>query len=148
MKPYTTFSNCNIFECLTHGTSEAGVKEAIQPNPTKSTPADDPATLMTVTSALVNESAALVTTPSIPAEESVAYITTPAVLADEPAESTTLLEPTSETGKAEDPEYPKWIKVHLSHPVASVGSVLPPWETSGSATATIAPIRGELSTTW
>ena len=53
------------------------------------------------------------------------------------------LEPTSDMGKAEDPEYPKWIKVHSSHLVASMGSVPPPWETSGGAAATVAPDRGE-----
>ena len=57
MKPYMTFSDHNIFEGLTHGTSEVGVKEAVQPNPTESTPADDPATLMTSPSALADESA-------------------------------------------------------------------------------------------
>ena len=80
---------------------------------------------MTAPSALVDESAALVTTPSIPAEESVAFVTTPTVLVHEPADSTALLETTSDTGKAEDPEYPKWIKVHSSHPTPSMGSVPP-----------------------
>ena len=148
MKPYTTFSDNDVFEGLTCGTSEAGVEEAMQPNPTKSTLADDPATLMTIPSTPVDQSATLVTTPSIPAEESVAFVTIPTVLEDEAADSTALLEPTSDTGKAEDPEYPKWIKVHLSHLAAFMGSVPPPWETSGSTSTTVAPVRGELSTTW
>ena len=122
-KLYMTFSDCNILEGLTCKTSEAGVEETMQPNPTESTLVDDPATLMTAPSTLADESATLVTTPSIPAEELIAFVTIPAVLADEPADSTTLLEPTSDMGKAEDPEYPKWIKVHSSHLVASLGSV-------------------------
>ena len=74
---------------------------------------------------LADESAALITTPSIPAEELVTLITTPAVLADKPADPTALPEATSDAGKAKDPEYPKWIEVHLSHLAASVGSVPP-----------------------
>ena len=106
-KPYTTFSNCNVFKGLTHRTSEAAVEEAMQPNPTRSTLVDDAAALMTAHSAIVDESAALVTTPSISAEESVTFITTPTVSVDEPVDSTGIPEPTSDMGKAEDPEYPK-----------------------------------------
>ena len=80
-----TFSDCDIFEGLTHKSSEAGVEEAMQPNPTKSTLADDWAILMTAPSALADESATLITTPSIPAKESVTLVTTPSVLVDEPA---------------------------------------------------------------
>ena len=78
MKLYTTFSDCNVFKGLTHGTSEAGVKEAMQPNPTNSALADNPAALMTAPSALVDESATLDTTPSVSAEESVTFIIIPA----------------------------------------------------------------------
>ena len=148
IKLYTTFSNCDIFEGLICETSEVVVKEAMQPNPTKSTPVDDPATLMTAPSVLVDESAALITTPSIPAEKSVTLVTTSVVLTDDPADPTILPGATSDMGKAKDLEYPKWIKDHLSHSVASVGTVLPPWETSGGTATTTAPIRGELGTTW
>ena len=110
MKLYMTFSDHDVFKGLTHKTHEVRVKEAMQPNPTESTPADDPATGMTTPSALVDESAALITTPSIPAEESVALITTPAVLADEPADPTAIPEATSDARKTKDPEYPKWLK--------------------------------------
>ena len=145
MKPYMTFSDCNVFGGLTCKTSEVGVEEAMQPNPTMSTLADAPATLMTTPSALVDGSAALITTPSVPAE-SVTLITTPTVLTDEPADPT-LPEATSDMGKAKDPEYPKWIKVHLFHLVACVGSMLPPWETSGGAATITAPVGGELGAT-
>ena len=145
MKLYMTFSDCDIFKGLTHETSEAGAEEAMQPNPTESTLADDPAALMTAPSALADESATLVTTPSVPAEELVTLVT-PTVLADDPP--TALPEATSDAGKAKDPEYPKWIKVHPSHLAASVGSVPTPWETSGGTTTTIAPVGGELGTTW
>ena len=37
----------------------------------------------------------------------------------------TLPEATSDVRGLTEPEYPKWVKVHLSHPVASVGSL--PW---------------------
>ena len=107
MKPYMTFSDCDIFEGLTHKTSEAGAEEAMQPNPTESTLADDPAALMTAPSALADESATLITNPSVPAEELVTLITIHAVSADEPADPTTLPEVTSDVGKAEDLEYPK-----------------------------------------
>ena len=148
MKPYMTFSDCDIFEGLTHKTSEVGAEEAMQLNPTESTLADDPAALMTAPSALVDESPALITTPSIPTEELVALVTTPVVLADELADPTTLPEATSDMGKTKDLEYPNWIEVHLSHPVISMGSVPPPWGTSGGTVTTVAPIRGELSAVW
>ena len=125
MKPYTTFSNCDVFKGLTCKTSEVGVEETVQPNPTESTLVDDPATLITRPSAVVDESATLITTPSIPAEKSVALITTPAVLVDKPADPTALPEKTTDMGKAEDLEYPKWINVHPSHLGASMGSFSP-----------------------
>ena len=125
MKLYTTFSDCNVFKGLTCKISEAGANETMQPNPTKSAPLDDPATLMTTPSALVDELTILTTTHPKPAEESVTLVTTPAVSVDEPSDSTTLPEATSDAEKTEDPEYPKWIKVHLSHPAASMES-LPP----------------------
>ena len=98
MKPYMTFSDWDVFKGLTHETSEAGAKEAMQPNPTESTLVDDPATLMTAPSALADELATPITTPSKLVEESVALITTPAVLVDELADPTTLPGATSDGG--------------------------------------------------
>ena len=125
MKPCMTFSDHNIFEGLTHEASEAGAEETMQPNTTKSALLDDPAALTNTPSALADESATLITTPSKPAEELVTLVTTPTLLVDELADPTALPEATSDVGKAKDPEYPKWIKVHLSHLAASVGSVHP-----------------------
>ena len=125
MKSYMTFSDCNVFKGLTNKISEMGVEEAVQPSPTESTLEDDPAALMTTSSALADESAAPITTPSMPAEESVTLITTPTILADEPADATTPTEATSDVGKPKEAEYPKWIKVHLSHLAASLGNVPP-----------------------
>ena len=115
MKPYMTFSDHNIFEGLTCRTSEAGAEETMQPNPTESALSDDPATLTTAPSALADESAALITTPSQPAGGvSHPHHQSHCLLADEPADPTTLPEATSDMGKAKGPDYPKWIKVHLS----------------------------------
>ena len=96
MKLYMTFSDHNVFQGLTCEISEAGVEEAVQPNPTESTLANDPAALMTTASALVDESAALIITPSVPTEELVTLVTTPTVLADESADPTTLSDTTSD----------------------------------------------------
>ena len=119
-----TFSDHDIFG-VTCKTSEVGAKETVQSNPTKSTLPDDPAPLMTAPSMLADESATLITTPSKSAGESVTLVTTPAVSADELADLNALPEATSDAGKAKGLEYPKWIKVHLSHLAASVRSVPP-----------------------
>ena len=74
MRLYMTFSDCDVFECLTHETPETKVEEASQPHPAIFTPTPDPR-------------------PSIPmADEPATLTTAPTGLADEPAVTTTLLE--------------------------------------------------------
>ena len=68
-------------------------------------------------------SASLITTPAISKEESVTPVTTPAALADELANPPTLSETTGNVRSLTELEYPKWVKVYLSHMVASVGSI-------------------------
>ena len=123
MKRYMTFSDRDVFEGLMHGLPGAEVEENTQPNPTKPLPADDPAVLNITPSGLENMSAALITTPATSEEEWVTLVTTSAALADEPANPPT---PSETTGNARSPtelEYPKLVKVHLSHMEASVGSI-------------------------
>ena len=123
MSRYMTFSDHDVFEGLAHGLPKAEVEETTQPNPTKPLPADDPAVLTITPSGLENMSAALITTPATSKEESVALVTISAALVDEPANPPTPLETTGNARSLTEPEYPKWIKVHLSHMAASVGSI-------------------------
>ena len=69
MKPYTTFSDCDVFGGLTYEIPEEKVKGAMQPDSIEPLPVDSPAILMTAPSAPVDGSAALISTPAIPMEE-------------------------------------------------------------------------------
>ena len=123
MKRYTTFSDCDAFEGLKHGLPGVEVEETIQPKPTEPLPVDDPAVLTIASSGLENISAALITTPATSEEELVTLVTTSAVLADELADPPTPSETTGNARSWTEPEYLKWVKVHLSHVAASMGSV-------------------------
>ena len=123
MNPYMTFTNCDIFQGLTHEIpEETEVEGAMQPNPIKPSLADGLATLMIIPSAPEDGSAALITTPAIPMEESVVLVT-PYCIGRWASQPPTLPEATSEVSGPTELEYPKWIKVHLSHPAASMGSL-------------------------
>ena len=122
MKLYMTFTECDVFEGLTCNIPEVEVKGVVQPNPIKPPLADGPATLMITPSAPEDWSAPLNTTPAIPMEESVVLVTTPTVSADDQANPHPP-EATSDVGGLTELEYPKWIKVHPSHPAASVESL-------------------------
>ena len=149
MKRYMTFSDYDVFEGLMHRLPGVEIKEATQPNPIEPSPVDAPAALMVAPSVSENASATLITTPAISKEESVTPNTTPAALVDELANPPTPLETTGDVRSLTEPEYSKWVKIHLSHVVASVGSIPSNPGTSGSATTTVAPVsRKELSTTW
>ena len=82
MKLYMTFSDCNLFEGLTHKIPEVKVEGAMQPNSIEPLLVDSLTTLMTTPSAPADWSATLTTTPIIPMEELVTPVTTPAVLAE------------------------------------------------------------------
>ena len=106
-----------------HGLPEAEVEETTQPNPIEPPVADSPTVLAVVPSIPENMSATLIATPATSEEELVACITISATLADDPANPTT---PSNTTGDARNPiemEYLRWVKVHLSCMVASVGSI-------------------------
>ena len=68
-------------------------------------------------------SAALITTPATSEEKLVTLVTTSTASVDELANPPTALETTGDARSPTEPEYPKWITVHLSHMVASVGSI-------------------------
>ena len=120
---YTTFSDHDVFEGPAHKLPEAEVEETTQPNPIEPPVADSPAVLATAPSEPENVSAALIATPATSEEESVALVIIPAALVDELADPAT---PLKTAGNARSPtksEYPRWVKVHSSHMVASVGSI-------------------------
>ena len=123
MRRYMTFSDHDVFEGLVHGLPEVEVEETTQPNPTEPLPADDPAVLTIAPSGSENVSATLITTPATSKEESITLVTISAALADELANPPILSEITGNARSLTEPEYPKWIKVHLSHMAASVGSI-------------------------
>ena len=123
MKRYMIFSDHDIFEGLTHKLPGADVEKATQPDPIKHPLADDPAALMVAPSLSKNVSATLITTPAKSKEGFVALVTTPAVLADEPDDTPIPPETTGDVRSPTELEYPKWVKVHLSHTAASVGSI-------------------------
>ena len=107
MRPYITFSNCHIFECLTCESPEAEVKEATQLHPAILTPTPDPR-------------------PSIPRPDEPAALTfVPVGLANELPVTTTPLEAANNVDRAKDKEYPNWTEIHPSHPTASVGCTPP-----------------------
>ena len=123
LKRYMTFSDCDVFEGLMHGLPGAEVEEATQPNPIKPQPVDDQAALMVAPSVSENVSEALITTHAISKEESVNPFTTPTASADEPANPPTPPETTGDGRSPTEPEYLRWVKVHLPHVVASVGGI-------------------------
>ena len=123
MKRNTTFSDCDIFEGLMHEVPGVEVEEATQPDPIEPLLADGPAALTVVPSVSKNMSATLITTPAKSKEKSVALVTTPAVLVDEPANPPTPLKMTGDVRSPTELEYLKWVKVHVSLTVASVGSI-------------------------
>ena len=123
MKRYTTFSDWDIFEGLMHELPGAEVEEATQPDPIEPLLVDGPAALTVTPSVSENVSAALITTPAKSKEESVALVATPAVSTDELAGPPTPPETTGDMRSLTKPEYLKWVKGHLSHMAASVGSI-------------------------
>ena len=123
MRRYMTFSDYDVFEGLMHGLPGAEVEEATHPDPIKHLLADGPAALMVAPSVSENMSATLITTPAISKEESLALVTTPATLADEPADPPTPPKTTGDVRSLPKLEYLKWVKVHPSHMVASLGNI-------------------------
>ena len=123
MKRYTTLSDHVIFEGLMHELHGVEVEEATQPDSIKPLLVDDPAAVTVAPSVSENMSAALITTPAKSEEELVALVTTLAVSVDEPANPPTPLETTGDVRSLKELEYQKWVRVHPSHMVASVGSI-------------------------
>ena len=64
MKRYTAFSDCDIFEGLTHELPGVEVEEATQSEPIKPPLVDGPAALIVAPSVSKKELAALITTPA------------------------------------------------------------------------------------
>ena len=98
-------------------------QRALEPNPIEPPAADSPAVLAVAPSVLENMSAAPIATPATSKEESIAHVTISTASADEPDNPPT---PSKTTGNARSPtesEYLRWVKVHLSHMAASVGSI-------------------------
>ena len=118
-----TCSDHDVFEGLAHWLSEAEVEEATHPNPIKPLVVDSPTVLAIVPSVLENVSATPIATPAVAKEESVAPVTTPAASADEPANPPSPSKTTGNERSPTEPEYPKWVKVHLSSMAAPVGSI-------------------------
>ena len=114
MQRYMTFSDHDVFEGLAHGLPRAEVEEATQPNPIEPLLADNPAVLTIAPSTLEDMSATLNTTPAILEEELVALVTTHAAPADELANPPTPSKTTGDARSPTEPEYLKWVKVHLS----------------------------------
>ena len=126
MRLYMTFSNHDVFKCLTHKTPEAKVEEATQLHPAKPTPTPD-------------------TRPSIIlADEPAALTTAPTGLEDEPAVPTTPLEAANNVDELKIMSIPTGLK--SIHPAQQPlwGMFPQPWETSESATMPAAPARGGL----
>ena len=123
MRRYTTFHDCNVFEGLVHVLPEAEIEETTQPNSIKPPAADSPAVLAIAMSVLENMSAALIATPATSEEELVACVTISAALEDEPANPPTPLKTTGDARSPTELEYLRWVKVHSSLTVASVGSI-------------------------
>ena len=123
MRRYMAFSDHDVFEGLPHGLPEAEVEETTQTNPIKPLVGDSPAVLAIAPSVPENVSAALIATPATSEEELVALVTISTALADESADPPSPSETNGNARGLTEPEYLKWIKVHLSHMVASVRSI-------------------------
>ena len=123
MRRYTTFSDCDVFEGLAHRLPEVEVEETTQPNPIKPPAVDSSTVLAVVLSVLENVSATPIATPATSEDELVTHVTISAALADEPADPPTSLKTTGNERSPTELEYPRWVKVHSSHMMASVGSI-------------------------
>ena len=125
MKLYMIFSDCDIFKGLICNIPEAKVEGAAWLNSIEPVWVDSPTALTTAPSAQVDGSATLIITPAIPMEEFVTPVTCyhPHCISGRAGQTPTLPETTSDVRGLTEPEYPKWVKVHLFHPVAFMGSL-------------------------
>ena len=122
MKPYMTFSDCEVFEGLMHEIPEVEVEGAMQPNPIEPPLADGMAALTIAPLEPEDGSAAPITACVIPTEEWLP-LSPPPLYWQMSWPTPYLPEATSDVRGPMELEYLKWVKVHPSHLTASVGSL-------------------------